>query len=234
LNYLLKENGLRILVIEDEVKIAGAISQKLKAEGFVVDIAPDGGTGEEYAMVNEYDAIILDIMLPVQDGWKVCSNLRNQNVLVPILMLTALDDVSDKIKGLNGGADDYLPKPFHFGELIARIRSLIRRNSSVRSTQMERFGITLDFNLRKAYRGQKEIVLTSKEYSLLELFMMNPDKILSRQFISEHLWDMNFDPQSNVIDSFVKFLRQKIDKGFDKPLIQTVRGSGYLFSDKER
>lgn len=225
---------MRILLIEDETKIADAVSQKLKAEGFVVDVASDGGTGEQYALVNEYDAIILDIMLPVQDGWLVCEKLRKQKILVPIIMLTALDDVSDRVKGLNGGADDYLAKPFHFEELIARVRSLIRRDSTVRSTKIELYGITLDTNLRKAYREGKEIVLTAKEFSLLELFMMNPDKILSRQYISEHLWDMNFDPQSNVIDSYIKFLRQKIDRGFEKNLIHTVRGAGYVFSEKER
>lgn len=225
---------MRILLIEDEKKISDAVRQKLLHEGFVVDVAADGIAGEEYAKINQYDAVVLDIMLPGQDGWQVCKNLRKSEILVPILMLTALDDVGNKIKGLNEGADDYLAKPFHFGELIARIRSLVRRNSVVKSTSIEKFGITLVLNQHKAYRDNMEIVLTSKEFSLLELFMMNPDKILSRSFISEHLWDMNFDPQSNVIESFVKFLRQKIDRDFDKQLIHTVRGSGYIFSDKKR
>ena len=148
-------------------------------------------------------------------------------------MLTALDDVDDKIKGLNTGADDYLAKPFHFGELLARIRSLTRRNSETKSTSIELFGLNLDLNSHKAFRNKKEISLTSKEFALLELFMMNPEKILSRSDISEHLWDMNFDPKSNVIDSFVKYLRQKIDKNFDTPLIHTVRGSGYIFSKRK-
>ena len=148
-------------------------------------------------------------------------------------MLTALDDVEDKIKGLNKGADDYLAKPFHFGELLARIRSLARRHTEVRSTIMEKYGVTLNLDLHTAERNGHQVALSSKEFALLELFMMNPDKILSRDTISEHLWDMNFDPRSNVIESFVKFLRQKIDKGFDRPLIHTVRGSGYLFSDRE-
>jgi DNA-binding response OmpR family regulator len=149
------------------------------------------------------------------------------------LMLTALDDVDDKIKGLNTGADDYLAKPFHFGELLARIRSLVRRNSQVKSSSIQKYGLTLDINTHKAFRDKKEISLTSKEFALLEYFMMNHNKILSRSEISEHLWDMNFDPKSNVIDSFVKYLRQKIDKNFATPLIHTVRGSGYIFSDRK-
>jgi len=145
-----------------------------------------------------------------------------------------LDDVSNKIRGLETGADDYLTKPFHFGELLARIRSLARRHSDVRAANIERFGLTLDLNTHKARRGEKEISLTAKEFALLELFMHNPDRIISRQEISEHLWDMNFDPKSNVIESFVRFLRQKVDRGFDRTLIHTVRGAGYLFSDSTR
>lgn len=225
---------MRILIIEDELRVAESIAKGLKREGYVVDHAPDGIIGEEYARINDYDAIILDIMLPKQDGWETCLNLRKSKVLVPILMLTALDDVTDKIKGLDQGADDYLPKPFHFGELVARLRSLIRRNSVVKTAKFEKFGVVLDQNLHKAFREGKEIPLSAKEFSLLELFMLNPDKIITRTIISEHLWDMNFDPQSNVIESFVRFLRQKIDKDFSKQLIHTVRGAGYLFSEKGR
>ena len=147
-------------------------------------------------------------------------------------MLTALDDISDKIRGLDEGADDYLAKPFHFGELLARIRSLIRRSTDVRTTKLEKYGIIMDLNTHKVYRENQEITLTAKEYALLELFMLHSDKVLSRQVISEHLWDMNFDPKSNVIESFVKYLRQKIDRNFKQQLIHTVRGAGYLFSDK--
>ena len=223
---------MRILLIEDDRKLAAALAKNLKAESFAVDQAADGATGEELAKINEYDAIILDIMLPGQDGWTTCSNLRAEGVLTPILMLTALDDVTDRIRGLNGGADDYLVKPFHIGELVARIRSLIRRQSEVRSTELEQFGLKLNLNTHRAYRDGEEITLTSKEFALLELFMLNPDTILSRAAISEHLWDMNFDPKSNLIESFVRYLRQKVDKGFDQPLIHTVRGSGYIFSDR--
>ena len=224
---------MRVLIIEDDKNISSALSKALKPEGYAVDIADNGIFGEKFAEVNNYDLIILDIMLPKQDGWQTCANLRKNKVLTPILMLTALDDVTDKIKGLDQGADDYLAKPFHVGELLARMRALIRRRSEARSAVLENFGVRLDLNTHRAYREEKEIQLSTKEFALLELFMMKPNKILTREMISEHLWDMNFDPRSNVIESFVKFLRQKIDKDFDKPLIQTVRGSGYIFTDRE-
>jgi DNA-binding response OmpR family regulator len=225
---------MRVLVIEDDRRIASVLEKGLKAESYAVDLAYDGEEGEELAAINEYDVIILDIMLPNQDGWQTCENIRNDGIHTPILMLTALDDVNDKIRGLDTGADDYLPKPFHFGELLARLRSLTRRSTEVRTTIIEKFGIQLDLNTHKATREGKEIILTTKEFALLELFMMNPDRILSRYTISEKVWDMNFDPKSNVIDSFIKYLRQKVDRGFSKKLIHTVRGSGYIFSEDSR
>jgi two-component system copper resistance phosphate regulon response regulator CusR len=225
---------MRVLLVEDDKRIAASISRLLRSESFAVDVAADGVAGEELANVNEYDLIILDIMLPRQDGWQACSHLRKEGISTPILMLTALGDVSDRIRGLDQGADDYLVKPFHSGELLARIRSLTRRRTEVRTAILNHFGVTLDLNTHRASREGKEVSLTAKEFALLELFMMNPGRILSRHVISEHLWDMNFDPQSNVLESFVKFLRQKIDRGFDKPLIHTIRGSGYMFSDTGR
>lgn len=222
---------MRLLIIEDDKKISDALSRDLRDEGYAVDLAGDGVSGEYLAKISDYDLIILDIMLPKQDGLQTCANLRKNKILTPILMLTALDDVSNKITGLDQGADDYLAKPFHLGELHARIRALIRRRSEVRTAVLESFGVTLNLDTHTAYREGREIQLSSKEFALLELFMMNPRKILSRQMISEHLWDMNFDPRSNVIESFIKFLRQKIDKDFDKPLIHTVRGSGYIFKE---
>jgi len=225
---------MKILVVEDQKKIAETISEKLKQEGFAVDCAGDGIMGEELAQINDYDAIILDILMPKQDGWDTCRNIRKANVLTPILMLTALEETADKIKGLNEGADDYLAKPFHLEELVARIRSLIRRNTIVRSSSIELYGLYLDLDQQKAFRDGKEITLTTKEFALLELFMHHPKRILNREFISEHLWDMNFDPKSNVIESFIKFLRKKVDKDFDVQLIHTVRGSGYIFSDSQR
>ena len=224
---------MRVLLVEDDKKISAALSKGLRAEGYAVDSASDGVKGEELATINNYDLIILDIMLPKQDGWQTCDNLRKAKVLTPIIMLTALDDVSDKIKGLDSGADDYLAKPFHFGELLARMRALLRRGNEIKSSVLEKYGLKLDLNTHIASREGKEILLSTKEFALLELFMMNPNKILSRETISEHLWDMNFDPRSNVIEAFVKFLRQKIDKDFDKQLIQTVRGSGYIFREDD-
>lgn len=223
---------MRILVVEDEVKIARLISKALKAEGFAVDNAYDGKEGEELALVNQYDLIILDIMMPGQDGWQVCEALRKENLKVPILMLTALDEISDKVKGLNLGADDYLAKPFHFEELIARIRALIRRNSGNISNTISCYGIELDLEKHEAMREGLALELSAKEFALLELFITNPEKVLSREFITEHIWDMNFDTQSNIIESYIKFLRQKVDKPFKKQLIKTIRGVGYKFTDK--
>ena len=224
---------MRILLIEDEPKLAASIARNLRAEGYAIDVAGDGVKGEELARVSDYDVILLDVLLPKQDGWATCSRLRQAGILTPILMLTALGEVEDRIRGLDQGADDYLTKPFHIGELLARIRSLARRRSDVKTTTFEKYGVRLDTALHKAYREGKEVSLTAKEFALLELFMMHPDKIISRETISEHLWDMNFEPRSNVIESFVRFLRQKIDRGFGSSLIHTVRGAGYLFSDKE-
>jgi DNA-binding response OmpR family regulator len=159
-------------------------------------------------------------------------HLRKGGVPTPILMLTALGDVGDRIRGLDNGADDYLAKPFHGGELLARVRALVRRHTEVTTTILEHFGLRLDLTTHRAVRGGREILLTAKEFALLELFLMKPGKILSRQAISEHLWDMNFDPRSNVVESFIRFLRQKVDKDFDMPLIHTLRGAGYMLSDR--
>ncbi len=222
---------MRLLLIEDDRKLAASLTKSLVSQSFAVDHAADGMQGEELACTNPYDVILLDLMLPRQDGWVTCARLREQNILTPILMLTARDDVEDKIRGLDSGADDYLAKPFHVGELVARIRSLARRLSHVRTATITKFGLTLDTATHRASREGQDIQLTSKEFALLELFMLNPGRILTREEISEHLWDMNFEPRSNVIESFVKFLRQKIDHGFRSPLIRTVRGAGYMFSD---
>ncbi len=224
---------MRILLIEDDAVLSRSIAKHLKAHTCAVDIACDGKKGEELAKVNTYAVIVLDVMLPRQDGWTTCTNLRQAKVLTPILMLTALGEVEDRIKGLDSGADDYLVKPFHVGELLARIRSLARRSTEVRTALLDLFGLRLDLNLRKASREGRDIALTAKEFALLELFMMKPNRIVSREEISEHLWDMNFDPRSNVIESFVRFLRKKIDQNFSRSLIHTVRGAGYVFSDRE-
>ena len=223
---------MRVLIIEDDPGIAKSIAKTLRAEGYAVDIAYDGIAGEEMAKVNDNDIILLDLMLPQQNGWTTCANIRRANILTPILMLTALDGVQERITGLDMGADDYLPKPFHTGELLARMRSLTRRQTTVRTALIEKYGLLLDTSKRSLTRDGKEIILTSKEFSLLELLMNHADKIVTREMISEHLWDMNFEPRSNVIESFVKLLRQKIGHGFRKPLIHTVHGAGYILSDR--
>lgn len=224
---------MRILLVEDDPKLERVIGRLLKSEGHAVDCAGDGPQGEERALSNDYDLIILDVMLPRLDGWEVLRRLRASRLLTPVLMLTALAGVQERIKGLDLGADDYLAKPFDSGELLARIRSLTRRWTPVRAAVVEQFGVRLDFRTHRAVREGKEVSLTAKEFALLELMMMHPREVLSREQISEHVWDINFDPRSNVVESFVKFLRQKIDKGFDRSLIHTLRGAGYMFSDRE-
>jgi two-component system, OmpR family, copper resistance phosphate regulon response regulator CusR len=223
---------MRILIVEDDARIADVLRRGLSEQHYSVDLASDGTQGGFLALVNDYDLIILDIMLPGKDGWQVCRDVREAGVTTPVLMLTALDAVEDKIRGLDTGADDYLTKPFHVGELLARVRSLVRRQSEQRTAELRVGDLVLDTASRAVSRKGVPIMLTAKEFALLEYFVLHRDKVLTRQMISEHVWDMNFDPQSNVIDSFVRFLRQKIDKGFDAPLIHTVRGAGYRFSDQ--
>ena len=223
---------MRILIIEDEVKISKLINRALETEGFAVDTTDNGSSGIELSLVNQYDLIILDIMLPGKNGWQVCRELRNKQLKTPILMLTALDDVDDKIKGLNLGADDYLPKPFHLAELVARIRALIRRNTGNISNIIELYNIILNQDRHEVSREGVKLNLSAKEFALLELFMTNPEKVLTREYITEHIWDMNFDSQSNIIESYIKFLRQKVDRPFEKQLIKTIRGVGYKFSNE--
>lgn len=224
---------MRILIVEDDAKIADGIRRGLVEQHYSVDIAPDGEEGEYLANTNDYDVIVLDIMLPKMNGWEVLRSLREGGLKTPILMLTALDSVEDKIRGLDYGADDYLTKPFNFGEFLARIRSLTRRQSDQKTSTISVADLTIDTASRSVVRSQKKINLSAKEFALLEYFMMNPNKVLTREMISEHVWDMNFDPQSNVIDSFIRFLRAKIDKEFTPELIHTVRGAGYKFSVEE-
>ena len=226
------KQSMRILLIEDDARLSSSVARWLRSESFAVDVAGDGAAGEERALTNDYDAIILDIMLPRQDGWETLARMRKAGNLTPVLILTALGDVESRIRGLDGGADDYLTKPFHGGELLARVRALARRRTDVRSTVLEYAGLRLDITTHTAMRDGREIPLTAKEFALLEMFLMHPRKILSRQAISEHLWDMNFDPRSNVVESFVRYLRQKIDRSFDRPLIHTLRGAGYMLADR--
>jgi two-component system, OmpR family, copper resistance phosphate regulon response regulator CusR len=223
---------MRILVVEDDKNIAEVIQRGLSEQHYSVDVARDGEEGAYLALTSDYDVIILDIMLPKKNGWQVCKEIREEGSKSPVIMLTALDSVEDKIKGLDWGADDYLTKPFHFGELLARVRSLVRRQSEQKTSEIHIADLVIDTASRSVRRGEQQINLSAKEFALLEYFVMNKEKAVTRQMISEHVWDMNFDPQSNVIDSFVRFLRQKIDKGFSHHLIHTVRGVGYKFSEQ--
>jgi len=219
---------MRILVIEDEVKIAQFVKRGLKEEGYAVDVANDGEEGHFMLSSNEYDAIILDLMLPKIDGLTLCTTLRKEGNQTPIIMLTAKDTVKDKVKGLDCGADDYLPKPFAFEELLARVRVLLRKKDGRVQTQLKVDELVLDLLTHKVTRGNREIELTVKEYALLEYLMRNAGNIVTRTMISEHVWDINFDTFTNVIDVYINYLRNKIDSGTTDKMIHTVRGKGYL------
>ncbi len=219
---------MRILLVEDDAKVARFIRNGLKEEGFAVDVAEDGQQGLNFASDFEYDVIILDILLPKLDGISVLKSIRKNDPQTPILMLTAMDTVEDKILGLNKGADDYLTKPFNFEELLARIRALLRRKYRTASTLLRFEDLRMDLVTHQVFRGNQEIQLTPKEFTLLEYFLQNPNRILSRTMIAEHVWDYHFDSETNVIDVYVNYLRNKIDRGFRAKLIHTVRGIGYI------
>jgi heavy metal response regulator len=222
---------MRILIVEDEKKVAAFIKKGLEEETYAVDVAYDGEEGLYLGMENQYDLIILDLMLPVIDGLEVLSRLRGNKVDTPILLLTAKDSVEDKVTGLNTGADDYLTKPFAFSELLARIRVLLRRGKAETKTVLQVDGLTLDLVSHKVNRNGEEIELTGKEYSLLEYFMRNQGKVLTRTMIAEHVWDYNFDTFTNVIDVYVNHLRKKIDKSYPDKLLHTLRGVGYIMKE---
>ncbi|MCF8720193.1 heavy metal response regulator transcription factor [Nitrospina gracilis] len=222
---------MRILIVEDEKKVAGFIKKGLEEETYAVDVATDGEEGQNLAEMNHYDLIILDLMLPKIKGLDVLAHLRTKNINTPIILLTAKDSVEDKVTGLNQGADDYLTKPFAFSELLARIRSLLRRGQSETKTVLQVGDLTLDLVSHKVKRGGEEIELTGKEYSLLEYFMRNAGKVLTRTMIAEHVWDYNFDTFTNVIDVYVNHLRKKIDKQYDHKLLHTLRGVGYVMRE---
>ena len=222
---------MRILVVEDEKKVAGFVKKGFEEESYAVDIAYDGVEGEYLATTNDYDAIVLDIMLPKKNGMDVVKDLRTRGIKTPVLLLTARDAVEDKVKGLDSGADDYLSKPFAFEELLARVRALMRRKE-YSIVELKFADLALDQATRKAKRGSMEIDLTSKEYGLLEYFLRNPNKVLTRTMIAEHVWDYTFDTDTNVIDVYVNHLRNKIDKDSSKKLIHTVRGIGYILKEE--
>ena len=222
---------MRILIVEDEKKVAAFIKKGLEEETYAVDVAYDGEDGLHMGVENQYDLIILDLMLPIIDGLSVLSRLREKKVETPILLLTAKDSVEDKVTGLNTGADDYLTKPFAFSELLARIRVLLRRGKAETKTVLQIDGLSLDLVSHKVKRNDEEIELTGKEYSLLEYFMRNQGKVLTRTMIAEHVWDYNFDTFTNVIDVYVNHLRKKIDKSYPEKLLHTLRGVGYIMKE---
>ena len=219
---------MRVLVVEDEQKINRTVCQALREEAYAVDSAKDGEEGEELALVNQYDLIILDLLLPKKTGMVLCRGLREQGVTTPILMLTAKDTVEDRVQGLDSGADDYLVKPFNMNELLARVRALLRRETTIKSTRLQVADLLVDTSSHRVSRAGAAIELTSKEYAMLEYFMRNQDQVLTRTMISEHVWDDQFDSLSNIIDVYIRRLRRKIDEGFTPRLLHTIRGSGYL------
>lgn len=219
---------MRILIVEDEHKINRSVCQALREEAYAVDSATDGEQGEELALVNDYDLIILDLMLPKKGGMALCRGLRERDLSTPILMLTARDTVEDRVEGLDSGADDYLVKPFHMDELLARARALLRRDTGVKSTRLQLADLIMDTSSHRVMRAGNAIDLTSKEYAMLEYFMRNQDQVLTRTIISEHVWDEEFDSLSNIIDVYIRRLRRKIDEGYAPRLLHTIRGSGYL------
>jgi DNA-binding response OmpR family regulator len=224
---------MRILIVEDEKKVASFIKKGLEEEYYSVDVCHDGKEGFELATMEEYDLLILDVMLPYKDGITLTKELRAEKINTPILLLTAKDKVHDKVDGLDAGAEDYMTKPFAFEELLARIRALLRRSVISKSVQIKAGDLILDTQSHKVTRDNKIIDLTPKEYSILEYLMRNKNSVVSRTKLSEHVYDYHFDTDTNVIDVYINKLRNKIDKGFESPsLLYTVRGIGYIIKDE--
>ena len=223
---------MKILVIEDEKKVASFLKKGLEQEYYTVDVANDGRSGLNLALSEEYDLIILDIMLPVIDGITLLKEVRKEKDETPILMLTAKGNVEDKVEGLNSGADDYLPKPFAFEELLARVRALIRRKDKIKNTVLSIDDLTIDLQTHKVKRGENDISLTPKEYSILEYLLRNKNHVVSRMKLTEHVYEYQFDPDTNVIDVYINKIRNKIDKDSDRQLLHTIRGIGYMIKDK--
>jgi len=221
---------VRILLAEDEARVAGFIAKGLRENAYAVDIARDGEQAIYHASVNEYDAIVLDVMMPVKDGYRVCRELRASGLLTPILMLTARATVDDRVEGLDCGADDYLAKPFDFKELLARLRALLRRPQTLRPAEVRAGDLLLNTASHAASRRGARVNLTAKEYALLEFLVLNQDRFVDREQIAQHVWDESFDPFSNIIDVYIRRLRAKVDAGFARRLIHTRRGEGYVLS----
>jgi two-component system OmpR family response regulator len=222
-----KEIAVRVLIVEDEAKIASFLKRGLREEGYSVDVAEDGERGFFLATTETYDLVVLDLMLPRLDGLSLCRKLREADAAVPVLMLTAKDSVQDKVAGLDSGADDYLTKPFAFEEFLARCRALLRKKESRGTTKLRVDDLEMDLVSHRVTRGEEEIPLTPREFALLEFLMRHEGAVVTRTMISEHVWDMNFDSFSNVIDVYINYLRKKIDQNRPRPLIRTLRGRGY-------
>ena len=223
---------MRVLLIEDEKNVSAFIKQGLEEDFYTVDVAEDGIDGYGMATSQTYDLIILDLMLPGMDGKEICKKLRDLGIKTPILMLTALNTIPDKVEGLESGADDYLTKPFSFSEMLARIRALMRRSADY-TGDITLADLRVDLLSRRVFRGDREIVLTPKEFSLLEYLLRNKSRVVSRTQILENVWGYDFDPATNVVDVHIKFLREKIDKDSDQKLIHTARGVGYILKAED-
>jgi two-component system copper resistance phosphate regulon response regulator CusR len=221
---------MRVLLVEDDPRIARFVSQGLREQTYAVDVTADGEDALYKAAVNDYDAVILDVMIPGRDGFEVCRELRASGSNVPVIMLTARDAIQDRITGLDTGADDYLTKPFEVAELLARLRALLRRGHVVRPAAIIVADLILDTRAHSVTRGGRLVELTAKEYALLEYLAREQGRVLGRAEIAEHVWDENFDPLSNLIDVNINRLRRKIDDGFPSPLIHTRRGEGYMLA----
>lgn len=224
---------MKILVVEDEKKVSSFIKRGLEEEKYEVDTALDGEEGLKAAIETNYDLIVLDWMLPKKDGLTLVRELREKKASTPVLMLTAKDSLEDIIAGLDSGSDDYLTKPFAFAELLARVRALLRRSEMDKGAELRFADLRLDPVTHKVWRKDKEIDLTAKEYGLLEYFMRNPNQVLTRTMIADHVWDYTFDTFTNIIDVYVNYLRKKIDRDEEKKLIHTVRGVGYIFKEED-
>jgi two-component system, OmpR family, response regulator len=218
---------MRLLVVEDEPRMSSLLRRGFGENGYAVDVAANGADALWLATEAQFDAVVLDVMLPDMDGFKVCRSLRDAGCWAPVLMLTARDAVDDRVRGLDAGADDYVVKPFSFAELSARVRALLRRGAQARPTVLQVGDLRLDPALHQVWRGDDEIKLSPKEMALLELLMRHPDEVVTRTQILEHVWDFAFDGLSNVVDQYVSYLRKKIDKPFRRNDLQTVRGVGY-------
>ena len=226
---------MKILIVEDEVKFSDYLQQGLSEAGFVVDLARNGLDGRHLAMTERYDLLILDVMLPDVDGWRIIKSLREAGKQAPVLFLTARDSVDDRVKGLELGADDYLVKPFAFAELLARVRTLLRRGAiTATETTLTADDLELDLMSRRVMRAGRRIPLTAKEFALLELLIRHRNEVLPRSLIASQVWDMNFDSDTNVIDVAIRRLRSKIDDAFERKLIHTVRGMGYMLETTDK